>query len=56
MPKNVAQLKYLGTTVTNEKLVHDEIKSLLYQVVFATIHFRGFVFPSAVENVKIKIC
>jgi hypothetical protein len=40
--ENVSHLKYLGIRVTNQKLIHEDIKRELILVMFATIWFRAF--------------
>jgi hypothetical protein len=46
--KNVANLKYIGTTMRDQNLIREEIKSRKIPVVLATIQFRNFVFSSVV--------
>jgi hypothetical protein len=40
--ENVAQFKYLGTTITNENLIQEEIKRRLTPVMLATIQCKTF--------------
>jgi peptide methionine sulfoxide reductase MsrB len=45
--QNVTQFRYLGTTITNQNVIQEEIKR---RVMLATIQFATFFFPSAVEK------
>jgi hypothetical protein len=40
--ENVSQFTYLGTTVTNQNLIQEEIKRRLNSVMHATIRCRTF--------------
>jgi hypothetical protein len=53
--ENVEKFKYLGTTLTNENDVHDEIKSRLNSGSACYHSVQNLVFPSQVKKLKIKI-
>jgi hypothetical protein len=46
--ENVAKFRHLGTTITNQNLIQEEIKKRLNSVMLATIQCKTFVFSSAV--------
>jgi hypothetical protein len=50
--EKVAQFKYLSTTVTNQKLIHQEITSRLFSG-NATIKFRTFCLLELLLKIKI---
>jgi hypothetical protein len=53
--KSVANFKYLGTTLTDQNDIHDEIKSRLkFRECLLSFSPRSFVFPSHIKNLKIK--
>jgi hypothetical protein len=53
--ENVAVFNYLRTILTDQNVIHEEIKSRLnLGEMLATIQFRIFVFPSAVQKQILK--
>jgi hypothetical protein len=50
--ENVAKFKYLGTTLTYQNYMQDEIKTRLNLGILTTICFCVFCLPSAVQECK----
>jgi hypothetical protein len=44
--EDVARIKYLGTALTDQNSMHEEIKSRLNLEMFVTIRFRVFCLPT----------
>jgi len=51
----VKELKYLGTTLTNQNSIQEEIKNRLKSGKLAIIWCRIFVFQFGIKKFKIKI-
>jgi hypothetical protein len=51
--ENMAQFRYLGTTVTNQNLIQEEIKKRLILVMLATIQSRTFCLLVCCLKIKI---